>query len=333
MSIVLVIPTYNKPALLKKCLAAIRRNTRGDYRVIIADDNSPDQDMQTYLGQLRAKGKVTVIANGSGTRGFPHNCNWAVKQTDEPLICLVNQDVEVTSGWLTAFKAEMRDSTVGIVGCLLLYPDTKGYGRQGLVQHAGVARNALGQPVHVFRLAARDDPRVQVRRDWINAVTFALALIRRETWDEVGGLDERYVGGQFEDISFNWTAREKGWKVVYTPKAVAYHYEHGSGEEYCRETSAANMERFIQYWGRMPSDEYLFTDEAELAGEEALVDAVARHLWDVYLDGLGVIGANPTRDVIEAGRQLMKKKWEQIDPQRQEKMRAYARKLVLAKVE
>jgi len=331
-STVLIIPTYNKPGLLKACLAAIKKHTRGAYRVVIADDNSPDADMQGYLTRLEGEG-YTVVKNGSGTRGFPHNVNWAVKDTTEPFICLVNQDIEVTKGWLPALKAEMRDARAGIIGCLLLYPNNKGFGRPGLVQHAGVAINARGQPSHMFRLADKDDPRVQVRRDWINAVTFALVLIRRTTWDDVGGLDERYVGGQFEDIHMCLAARARGWKVVYTPGAVAYHYEHGSGEEFCRETSSVNMGRFIAYWGRLPSDEWLYSDEHVLAGKEGLVDAVARQLWPVYLDGLSVIGANPTREVVEAGRQLMRKSWDTIGSERQERLRAWARKIMLARVE
>ena len=331
MSTIIIIPTYNQPALLKKCLYALEHHTHGDYRVLIADDNSPDAAMQDYLGRLQNEG-YAVVKNGSGTRGFPHNCNWAVRGTAEPFICLLNQDVEVAGDWLGALRREMGDPQVGIVGCLLLYPKAKGYGKPGLVQHAGVARNAAGQPFHIFRFAERDDPKVQVRRDKINAVTFALALIRRATWDAVGGLDERYVGGQFEDVSMCYAARELGWKVVYTPKAMAYHYEHGSGEEFCQQTSSANMARFIAHWGRLPSDEYLFT-EPELAGQEALVDAVARQLWGVYLDGVGVIGANPTQAVIAAGRDLMRVKWEDTDAVRQERMRAWARKLMLAQVE
>jgi len=77
-------------------------------------------------------------------------------------------------------------------------------------------------------------------------------------WDQLDGLDEQYVGGNFEDVSFCWSVREAGWKVVYQPKSTLYHYEHGSGTEWVDIHSNRNMKRLLSLFSGMGSDEYLF---------------------------------------------------------------------------
>ena len=206
-----IIPVYNGFELLQKAVIAVRQNTHVDYELIIADDHSPDSRVLKWC----KKEKIKVVQNGSGTQGFPHNCNWAAKQSDSEFICLLNSDTEVMSGWLGAMKDEMYEPSVGIVGAKLIYPMEKGTPWGGTIQHAGVARNGRGMPYHIYRGLSPRARCVNVPTE-CNAVTFACVLIRRQLWNELGGLDERYVGGQFEDVDFCLFPHEQ----VATPSGV-----------------------------------------------------------------------------------------------------------------
>jgi GT2 family glycosyltransferase len=239
--------------MLKRCLRSVKANTHVPYGLIISDDNSPDAEMQAYLDKLEHE--YNVLRNDAQL-GFPANVNQAVEFSDADFICLLNSDTRVCVGWLEALLDEMESPDVGIVGCKLVYPNEKEPPWGGTIQHAGVAKGQQG-PYHIWRGMPKDYPPANVRRE-VNCVTFACALIRRTLWDELEGLDEGYKGGQFEDVSFSWTARELGWKVVYTPKAVVYHYEHGSGEEWVKKSESPNRRRLNEQFPNQPDDVQLF---------------------------------------------------------------------------
>jgi len=250
VSVDIIIPVYNKPELLVQCLRALNGSTTVPYNLTIADDNSPDPQMANIF-----KGH-NVIVNQSGVRGFPNNCNYAVAHTTGEFIVLLNSDTAPTPLWLDAMLQEMDDPNVGIVGARLIYPASHRLGN--CIQHAGVAHNRDGMPYHIYRGMDRNFVPANTRRE-LNAVTFAVALIRRKLWDELNGLCEDYVGGQFEDMDFCARAKAASWKIVYQPLALLYHSEHGSGKEFVDESSPKNAALFQKRWASRGSDEALFT--------------------------------------------------------------------------
>ena len=309
----LIIPTYNQPEMLADCLASVRRYTTAEYNLVIADDHSPDATMKKVWRGCK------VIYNESGTQGFPHNCNWAVSKTKAPLICLLNSDTVAKPLWLDAMLDEMDDPTVGIVGAKLLYPADHPLSRG--IQHAGVAHNVQGMPYHIFRGMDRNTERANRRRE-LNAVTFACVLIRREVWEQVGGLCEDYVGGQFEDIDFCHKARERGWKIVYQPNAVLIHREHGSGEEFVNASSKPNAVLYRQRWGRLGSDEYLFQDVT------MDLETVAAVVQMVRSRAMRYITQTPTREHIEHCERVARLPYKNLAPHEQEITRDMARMLL-----
>jgi len=273
----IIVPVYNGLDLLKRCIIAVRENTYVDYEITIADDHSPD----THVIEYCEEENLHIVQNESGTQGFPHNCNWAAKTSRSKYICLLNSDTEVKGGWLSAMLDEMDEPSVGIVGSKLIYPAAKGKPWAGTIQHAGVAFDQNGAPYHINRGLNPRSRCVNVLTE-CNAVTFACVLIRRKAWDDLEGLDERYVGGQFEDIDFCLRAREKGWRIVYTPRSVAYHLEHGAGEDFVTKTSQSNKALLFKRFGRVPCDEYLFQEDAlKPLWQQPNLDAFAAacHYW------------------------------------------------------
>ena len=254
-SVTIIIPTYNATEHLKRCLSALERDTVAPYVTLIADDRSSNPAFRAYLRGLKSR---YSIIKSHVRRGFAGINNWAVSKTNTDYVCLLNSDTEPGYQWLTFMLEELdNNEDVGIVGAKLMYPPQKGWSLGGSIQHAGVARNSDGLPYHIFGGQPVDFPAANVRRE-LNAVTFACVLIRRTLWDELGGLDEGYVMGQFEDIDFCFKARKNGWKIVYQPRATLLHYEHGSGEEIVTRHSMLNRDRLMRIWGNQGSDEYLF---------------------------------------------------------------------------
>lgn len=254
----IIVATYNASGFMKKCFTALRRNTKWPCSVIIADDCSDEDALREYLTSLRASRQATVLFSDT-RRGFAGNNNWAVAQTCAPYICLLNEDTEPQYLWLTYMMELMRsDPKIGIVGAKLLYSAEKdGRAVAGTIQHLGVARYPDGAPYHPYRGLRADCKYAQEIRE-VNAVTGACMLVRRKLWNELGGFDERYSMGQFEDCDFCWRARDKGWRIMVHPKAVLFHYEHGCGEEAVAEGHDKNRELLLREWGHLGSDEHLF---------------------------------------------------------------------------
>ena len=253
----IVIPTFNQLAFASACYANLVRHTSHPYTVTFTDDCSTETGLKDWLLSLHLLGKVGVNINPVRL-GFAANCNKGVRMTRGPLICLLNQDTQPQKGWLDAMcEAIYSDEKIGIVGAKMIFPREKPDGLGGTIQHLGVARKKGGVPFHPFRGDPVDIPQaVQPRR--VNAVTAACMLVKRECWDELGGFDETYRMGNFEDVDFNWRARDAGWEVFMEPKAVLLHYEHGSGEQYVKEGHDQNRLTLLRRWHHLESDEHLY---------------------------------------------------------------------------
>ena len=317
----IIIPVYNQPEMLKACVKSLSRMEPIERNIWIADDNSPDPTMPaTYTGL-----GIPVIYNQT-EQGFPANCNYAVERTTAPFICLLNSDTTVSPGWLAAMRLDMNDNQVGVVGCKLLYPKRRN-SMAGKVQHAGIARNDSGLPYHIFRGEDRYSPNVCVRRE-VNAVTFACVLIRRECWDDLGGLDRGYEGGQFEDVDFCIRARQKGWKIIYEPAAEVFHWEHGSGEEWVEKSSNRNRQRMLRKFPNLGSDEEIFKagrpKRITPAGQMEMI------AWIMHQARIGAINAmydedgRISRTVIEALRNTIDAPFSDFSPDQKSWAMRYA---------
>ena len=115
----------------------------------------------------------------------------------------------------------MLQPGVGAAGAKLYYDD-------GRIQHAGVVLGMLGVAGHYHRLFDRLSSgyfgRLQLAQN-MSAVTAACMVVRREAWDQVGGLDEQNLPIAFNDVDFGLRLREAGWAVVWSPYAELFHHE------------------------------------------------------------------------------------------------------------
>ena len=149
----------------------------------------------------------------------------------------MNNDVElIEPESVKEMVGYCQRADVGIVGSRLLYAD-------GTIQHAGVVIGMTGVAGHVFKGQASEGDtyfnRAMVVQDY-SAVTAAVMMVKKEVYEEVNGLDERYAVA-FNDIDFCLRIRKKGKLVVYNPYSCFYHYESKSRGY---ETTPEKQERF-----------------------------------------------------------------------------------------
>lgn len=189
-------------------------------------------EMTDLYAEISKDPRCTVILSPKN-RGFAGANNEAAKRGKAPLTLLLNSDIRIRdAGWLKTMADEFNDNLVGVVGAKLLYfhDDFSDTDKRppGKVQHAGVAFNLIGQPYHVFMKWSRYHRQVNKRRE-MQAVTGACLMTRRKLYERVGGLDEGYGQGNFEDVQFCLQVnKELGLKVIYNPLVELDHFHSGS---------------------------------------------------------------------------------------------------------
>ena len=133
-------------------------------------------------------------------------------------IVFLNNDTEPESGWLDALiDVAERDPRVGAVGAKLVYPD-------GKLQEAGgiIFSDATGY--NFGRGGNPSDPRYDFVRE-VDYASAACLLVRAELFRALGGFDRRYAPAYYEDTDLCFAIRDRGYKVVYQPRAVIIHHE------------------------------------------------------------------------------------------------------------
>ncbi len=164
--------------------------------------------------------------------GFAPACNEGARRARGRHLCMLNSDVFPQlgegMGFLAALSARLdADPTLGAVAPLLLFED-------GTVQHQGMRFEAVrGLPPWPFPIHERKAHPAPEGAGLIAApaLTGACLVLRREDWDVLGGFDEGFVIGDFEDADLCLRLRERGLGCAVDPAPRLFHLERQSQEE------------------------------------------------------------------------------------------------------
>ncbi|HXG49186.1 MAG TPA: glycosyltransferase, partial [Methylomirabilota bacterium] len=270
----IVIPTFNNLPLTRQCLGSLYRNAAGPTHEIIVVDNASTDGSVEWLKAEHAAARLRAVFNSRNV-GFARACNQGALEARGRFVLFLNNDTEVTPGWLESLVKTAAEPGVGVVGARLLYPD-------GKIQHAGV-EFINGVPDHPFRRAAAEAPAVCQRRD-LDMVTGACLLMPRELFVALAGFDEVYQNG-VEDVDLCLRVRMGGYRVVYEPGCVVTHHEGQSKGRF--DHVSENLRRFFARWKDrldekhrlvattprlIPSERSLLTETVSVAWEGSFLD-------------------------------------------------------------
>ncbi|WP_413694091.1 glycosyltransferase family 2 protein [Psychromonas sp. KJ10-2] len=218
----IIIPTKNAKKLVKQCVDSIYRKTLyTHFEILLVDNKSDDLASVEYFKALEVEGKIRLI---SYDKPFNYSAinNFAVTQAKGELLVLMNNDIEILSeSWLTEMVANMSRSDIGCVGAKLYYPD-------GKLQHGGVIIGLGGVAGHSHKYFPKGHPgyfkRLQVVQN-LSAVTAACLAVRKEVFEEVGGLNEKHLTIAFNDVDFCLKVQQAGYRNLWSPYIEMVHHE------------------------------------------------------------------------------------------------------------
>jgi len=223
----IIIPTKDRADLIIPCIETLLDKTAyQNYEVLIVDNGSIVDDVHDYYDKLQHNhpDKFRVISYDLSFNFSAMN-NIAAQQAKGDYLLLLNNDTEVVhENWLDAMMNHAQRSEVGVVGARLIYPDRR-------LQHAGVILGLGNVASHAYFQQPMDDETSLSESfvdRYVSAVTGACLLIRRQIFDEVGGLNDELFKVAFNDVDLCLKVTERGYKIVWTPFATLIHHDSSS---------------------------------------------------------------------------------------------------------
>jgi GT2 family glycosyltransferase len=241
-----VIPTYNGRELLERCLASIERHRPVDpsvmIEVLVSDDSSTDGTLEWLA--IAHPGVRIIRAERNG--GFVAAANAGIAAARGRFIQLLNNDTEVTAGWIGSALALFRDPSIGAVA-----PLVRVRSEPNRVDSAGDSCNLAGwptkrghgQPVRLFASRAVEE---------VFGASGSSAFYRAEVLKRLGGYDSLY-GSYYEDVDLAFRLRWAGYRCLFAPRSVIFHdvsatYDHRSPSLQRRMSRNAEL----LFWTNMP---------------------------------------------------------------------------------
>ena len=220
----IIIPTRDRAALLRQCIESLIGKT--DYRhyeLIVVDNGSRELETIEYLESLASTGRAAVV-RVEGEFNYSKLNNIGVAHAQGEFIALMNNDLEVINpGWLGEMISHAARPEIGAVGARLWYPD-------GTMQHGGIILGVGGVATHAHHGIRREHgyfARAHLTQNF-SAVTAACFVLRKQVYQQFGGLDEVNLAVAFNDVDFCLRLAEAGLRVVWTPHAELVHHESAS---------------------------------------------------------------------------------------------------------
>lgn len=220
-NISIIIPFRDNVDFLRNCIGSIfRAKTKSIREILLVDNQSKERSTQEYLVEVEKRYREVRVLSYDSPFNFSAINNFAVEESEGELILFLNNDTKVISNdWLVKMAQHFDDPHVGAVGAKLLYPNNT-------IQHAGIeVRN------HDFANVYRKEKNTEDSRAAFNftkeydAVTAACMMTRKSLFKELRGFDEDNLKIAYNDVDYCFEVRKAGYKVLYEPKSVLYHYE------------------------------------------------------------------------------------------------------------
>ncbi len=216
MKVSIVIPTKNNADTLEKCLDSIRSldYPEDELEIIVIDGYSVDGTVK--------------IANKYGCRLFFENGNTisyarniGQKKARGEFVAFTDADCIVDKNWIKELIKHFKDERIASVGGPNITPeDDTDFGRS-----IGIVLSLLSKVGARYGISGG-----KVRE--VNHNPTCNVMYRKNVLEEIGGFNPKLITADDEELDYR--IRKKGYKILYTPSALVYHYRRPSWKKFMK---------------------------------------------------------------------------------------------------
>ena len=263
-------PTRDGIEILKPCVDAILSLTNyPDFELLVLDNQSSCKETLAYFDELTERDDRVRVLQYDKPFNYSAINNFGARHARGDVIALINNDIEpIDGGWLREMVSHAMRPEIGCVGAKLYYPDDS-------IQHAGVVLGIGGVAGHSQKYYRRDADGYHYRLKLVqnySAVTAACLLVRREIFEEVGGLNEEHLPVAFNDVDFCLRVGMAGYRNLWTPYAELYHHEsvsRGADNNRSKRARALGEANYMrERWGDILFHDPAYSPQLTLAYED-----------------------------------------------------------------
>jgi GT2 family glycosyltransferase/glycosyltransferase involved in cell wall biosynthesis len=262
-SVTIAIVTYNNIEYSRLCYQSVKKYSRyPNLEIVFVDNNSQDGTV-AWLTELKKEDTQVKVVLNSENRGFAAANNQALEIAGGEYFAFLNNDTIVTHQWIESLvRTLVSNPSIG-----LICPMTNVIGNEACVRAPYI--NADG--IQPFAYEITEGKATLVRN--LRSVPLFCAMISAQLLRSIGGLNEDYRMGMFEDDELSEEVKKRGLRVCYAEDTFIHHFGRASFKQLptdaYQELFKTNRQIFESKWGKWISPiRGWFNDDIPFPGRE-----------------------------------------------------------------
>jgi len=212
----IIIPTKNNGDILERCLSSIKNldYPEDEKEIIIVDGHSTDD-----TPEIAQKYGCRLIFEDKGVISYARDLG--TKHARGEFIAFTDADCIVHKNWIKELMEQFNDEKIAAVGGPNITPEND----TEFAKCVGDVLSFLSKPGARYGLEGGE-----VREIYHNPT--CNVMYKKKVLEEVGGFNHILI--TVDDEELDYRIRKRGYKIIYTPSAIVYHYRRSTWRRFMK---------------------------------------------------------------------------------------------------